>query len=35
MLKHMENVVEEAPVIVMMAANILPKKISEVQKHMI
>ncbi len=32
MLKHMENVVEEAPVIVMMATNILPKKISEVQK---
>lgn len=32
MLKHMEIVVEETPIIVMTATSILPKKISEVQK---
>ena len=32
MLKHMEVIIEEVPVIVIMATNILPKKINEVQK---
>ena len=32
MLKHMEVIIEEVPVIVIMATNILPKKITEVQK---
>lgn len=31
MLKHMEVIIEEVPVIVIMATNILPKKIQEVQ----
>lgn len=32
MLKHMEVVVQEVPIIVMTATNVLPKKISEIQK---
>ena len=32
MLKHMEVIIEEVPVIVIMATNILPKKIKEVQQ---
>ena len=32
MLKHMEVIIEEVPVIVIMATNILPKKIKEVHK---
>lgn len=32
MLKHMEVILEEVPVIVIMATNILPKKIKEVQE---
>lgn len=32
MLKHMEIILEEVPVIVIMATNILPKKIAEVEK---
>ena len=32
MLEHMEVILEEVPVIVIMATNILPKKIKEVEK---